>query len=164
MSGALLIYNLRHLTFQSHPLRSTATTSTVDPVVYSTAMAPTTSHHRYPPFPNADLETAPLVSVSLRKLEDSDGPESQAFFDASRSLGFFYLDTKGSKLGEALISEAEQLHELEKQFFKLSNDEKEEFAREKLDPFFGYRHGNIELKDEDGIKGRNESYNVLLHY
>ncbi|KAK4574618.1 hypothetical protein LTR86_001459 [Recurvomyces mirabilis] len=123
-------------------------------------MAPTTSHHRYPPFPDADLETAPLVSVSLRKLEDSNGPESQAFFNASRSLGFFYLDTEGSKLGEALVSEAEQLHELEKQFFKLGNDEKEEFAREKLDPFFGYRHGDIDLQDEDGSKRRNESYNM----
>ena len=125
-------------------------------------MAPATSHHCYPPFPE-DLTTAPLVSVSLAKLEASNGPESQAFFDTCKSLGFFYLDTSGSPLGDSLVSEAEQLHELQNQFFKLPNAVKEEVAREKVDAFFGYRHGDIGLSNDDGTPKRNESYNVSMH-
>jgi len=51
-------------------------------------MAPATSHHVYPLFAE-DVPAAPLVSVSLSKLEASNGAESQAFFDACKKLGFF---------------------------------------------------------------------------
>ncbi|KAK5683915.1 hypothetical protein LTS10_003778 [Elasticomyces elasticus] len=118
-------------------------------------MAPATSHHLYPPFPS-DIPTAPLVSVSLAKLEASDGKESQAFFDACKSLGFFYLDTSDSPLGNELVSEAEQLHELQKEFFTLAHEKKENYARERVDPFFGYRHGMM----SDGQ--RNETYNCYM--
>ncbi len=124
-----------------------------------TMMAPATTHHLYPPFP-AELSTAPLVSVSLAKLEASDGAESKAFFNACRSLGFFYLDTTGSPLGRTLVAEAEQLNDLQANFFKLPNQQKEEYAREKVDPFFGYRHGDLGTCHDDGTPKRNESYNV----
>jgi len=126
---------------------------------YHTKMTPTTRHHLYPPFP-AELPTAPLVSVSLAKLEASDGAESKAFFDACRNLGFFYLDTLGSPLGSSLVTEAEQLNDLQARFFKLPDQEKEEYAREKVDPFFGYRHGDLGTCHDDGSPKRNESYNV----
>ncbi|KAK0259744.1 hypothetical protein LTR02_002605 [Friedmanniomyces endolithicus] len=122
-------------------------------------MAPATTHHLYPPFP-AELPTAPLVSVSLAKLKASDGAESKAFFDACRSLGFFYLDTTGSPLGCSLVAEAERLNDLQARFFKMPNHEKEEYAREKVDPFFGYRHGDLGTCHDDGTPKRNESYNM----
>ena len=117
-----------------------------------------TSHHLYPPFADGII-TAPLVSISLSKLEADDGAESLAFFKASKDLGFFYLSMEGSALGEKLVSQAEQLHVLQKEFHSLPNQEKDKFAREKIDPFFGYRlMGEKEM--EDGTIQRNETYNV----
>jgi hypothetical protein len=117
-----------------------------------------TSHHLYPPFPEG-LTTAPLVSISLSKLEADDAAESHAFFKASKELGFFYLSMEGSALGEKLVSQAEQLHLVQKEFHSLPNHEKDKFAREKLDPFFGYRIlGKREM--EDGTIQRDENYNV----
>ncbi|KAJ7236388.1 hypothetical protein C8J57DRAFT_1376794 [Mycena rebaudengoi] len=109
---------------------------------------PTTCHHLTPPFPS-DIPTAPLVSISLAKLESGDEEESNAFFGACKNLGFFYMNTEGSELGNNLIFEAEQLHE-----------EKEEYAREKIDPFFGYKHGELKIKAQDGRPKRNETYNM----
>ncbi|KAN0099378.1 Clavaminate synthase-like protein [Hyaloscypha variabilis] len=117
-----------------------------------------TSHHLYPPFPEG-LTTAPLVSISLSKLEADDAAESHAFFKASKELGFFYLSMEGSALGEKLVSQAEQLHLVQKEFHSLPNHEKDKFAREKLDPFFGYRIlGKREM--EDGTIQRDENYNM----
>jgi isopenicillin N synthase-like dioxygenase len=118
-----------------------------------------TSHHLYPPFPE-DITTAPLVSVSLSKLESGDETESQAFYDAAKKLGFFYLNLEGSSLGESIVKGAEKLHKLQQEFFKRPNAEKEEFSREKIDPFFGYRKAELPYKDEDGQPKRNETYNV----
>lgn len=121
-----------------------------------------TSHHLYPPFAEG-ITTAPLVSVSLSKLEANDDAESRAFFEASKGLGFFYLDMEGSALGERLVSQAEELHALQKEFHSLSNQEKDEYAREKIDPFFGYRlTGEVEMAD--GTIQRNETYNVSRHF
>lgn len=135
-------------------------TRLVNRINSSTKMAPTTTHHLYPPFPE-DLPTAPLVSISLAKLEASDGVESQAFFNASQELGFFYLNMDGSPLGENIVSEAEQLHKLQQEFFKLPTEEKETYAREKIDSFFGYRHGDLKGLNDDGTAKRNEIYNVV---
>ena len=123
------------------------------------SIGPATTHHLYPPFP-PNITTAPLVSISLAKLEAGDEDESKAFFEASKNLGFFYLNTEGSTLGDKLVSEAEELHEVQQEFFKQPNEEKEQYAREKIDPFFGYRHGDLNMKDEDGTPKRNETYNV----
>lgn len=119
-----------------------------------------TSHDQYPPFAEG-LTTAPLVSISLSKLETDDAAESRAFYKASKELGFFYLSMQGSSLGEKIVSQAEQLHVVQKQFHSLPDQTKEEYLREKIDPFFGYRIlGTREL--EDGSIGRNENYNVSL--
>lgn len=126
------------------------------------AMSPlVTSHNLYPPFPS-DITTAPLVSLSLAKLEVHDAAESEAFFKSCRSLGFFYLNMEGSTLGEHLVSEAEQLHKLQQDFFERPNDEKEVYAREKIDPFFGYRYADLPNGQayENGRPKRNETYNV----
>ena len=117
-----------------------------------------TSHHQYPPFAEG-LTTAPLVSISLAKLESNDAAESSAFYQASKDLGFFYLSMEGSALGEKIVSQAEQLHAVQKQFHSLPNEVKEEYLRGKIDPFFGYRILG-EREQEDGTMGRNENYNV----
>ena len=117
-----------------------------------------TSHNQYPPFAEG-LTTAPLVSISLKRLEANDAAESSAFYKASKELGFFYLDMEGSALGEKIVSQAEQLHVLQKQFHRLPNELKEEYLREKIDPFFGYRILGTR-EQEDGTIGRNENYNV----
>ncbi|KAL1854846.1 hypothetical protein VTK73DRAFT_8683 [Phialemonium thermophilum] len=121
-------------------------------------MTPQTSHGLYPPFPDG-VDTAPLVSISLAKLEDDDVRESQNLFKASRELGFFYLNMLGSTLGEQIVQEAEQLNEVQERFSALPNEEKDRFAREKLDPFFGYRHlGGV--VNRDGSVTRDETYNL----
>lgn len=118
-----------------------------------------TTHHLYPPFPD-DITTAPLVSISLRKLQAGDEAESKAFFDAARNLGFFYLNLEGSTLGESIVNGAEQLQQIQQEFFKQPHEEKEEYLREKIDAFFGYRKVELEFKHEDGTPMRNEMYNV----
>lgn len=123
------------------------------------SIGPRTSHDDYPPFPDS-VKTAPLTSVSLAKLEANDPEESTAFFQACKDLGFFYLDTSSSALGDHLVAEAEQLLQLQKQFFACPNEDKEQFAREKVDAFFGYRHGLTKVRAEDGELRRNEMYNV----
>jgi isopenicillin N synthase-like dioxygenase len=117
-----------------------------------------TSHSQHPPFPSG-IPSAPLVSISLAKLESRDAAESQSFYKACKSLGFFYLDMQGSALGEEIVSLSEEVHSLQKQFHALPNEVKEEYLREKIDAFFGYRIlGEREM--EDGSVGRNENYNV----
>lgn len=120
-------------------------------------MAPITSHHLYPPFPE-EVKTAPLVSISLAKLEANDAAESLAFFKASKELGFFYLNMEGSPLGEKIVALSEQLNQVQKEFHNLPNEEKEQYLREKLDPFFGYRI--LGESTEDGVTKRDENYNV----
>lgn len=118
-----------------------------------------TIHHLYPPFPD-NITTAPLVTISLAKLEADDENESKAFFEATKNLGFFYMKLEGSSLGERIVDEAEQLHKVQQEFFKRPNQEKETYAREKIDPFFGYRVAPLKDTDEDGTPKRNETYNV----
>lgn len=118
-----------------------------------------TSHHLYPAFPD-NIKTAPLVSISLEKLQAGDENESKAFFEASKGLGFFYLRLEGSDLGERLAKEAEQLNNLQKEFYRRPQEEREEYAREKIDTFFGYRQVQLKVTDEDGQPRRNETYNV----
>ena len=121
-----------------------------------------TSHHLYPPF-SEDIETAPLKFISLAKLEAGDENESKAFFEATKNLGFFYLklDTDRSYNGEKIVDIAEQLQTIQQEFFKRPNEEKEIYAREKIDPFFGYRSAPVKEKNEDGTMKRNETYNVI---
>ena len=94
-----------------------------------------TTHHLYPPFPD-DITTAPLVSISLQKLQAGDESESKAFYDAAKNLGFFYLNLEGSRLGERIVDGAEQLQQLQQDFFRQPTEDKEQYLREKIDQFF----------------------------
>ena len=123
-------------------------------------MSHLTSHHSLPPFPEDDVKTAPLVSVSLAKLEANDKDASDAFFKACKDLGFFYLDMVGSTLGECIVREAEELNKVQKEFFKLPNEVKDVYGRPHLHPFYAYRYSEASVKDENGVPLRNQNYNV----
>ena len=118
-----------------------------------------TTHHLYPPFPD-NITTAPLVSISLSKLEDGDEAESEAFYDACKSLGFFYLQLEGSELGESIVHEAEQLNRIMKEFYARPEEEREDYLREKIDAFFGYRRSELKVKKDDGSTQYHMLYNV----
>ncbi len=124
----------------------------------------------FPPFPD-DVPTAPLVTLSLAKLQSApatSNPESQALFDCAKSLGFFYLDMRGSPEGETLLDGAERLHELEKKFFDLSEEEREVSSRERKNDgngYFGWKKMGTTVMDKNGTIDRYETFNVrFLHY
>ena len=124
-------------------------------------MTPKTTHHHHPPF-SETVETAPLVSVSLTKLEQDDEDEALAFFRAASDLGFFYLDLNDSELGEALVADAEKINELQQEFFKIPEDELvEKYGTQSLDPFYAYRVKKFPIKGTDVIH-INDTYNVSL--
>ncbi|WWD18255.1 hypothetical protein CI109_102705 [Kwoniella shandongensis] len=120
-------------------------------------MASLTSHDALPPFPD-DVKTAPLYSISLAKLEAGDASSSDAFFEACRQLGFFYLDMLGSTLGETIVKEAEKLNKVQQEFFKLPNEVKDVYGRPHLHPFYAYRV--YETENLQGESVRNENYNL----
>ena len=124
------------------------------------SVAHLTSHHTLPPFPT-NVNTAPIVSISLAKLESGDASESKALWEASKQLGFFYLSLEDSQLGVSLVEEAEILNVLQKEFFGLPNSEKEQFRGDlRTHSIFTYRYSDLDEKDEDGVLKRNQSYNV----
>lgn len=103
-------------------------------------VASLTTHDQYPPFPS-NLRTAPLESLSLAALQrySSTSTSFLHFFKACQELGFFYLDLTGSELGESILKEAEELHTLQQKFFALPHQVKDDYGRDKTDPFFSYR-------------------------
>jgi isopenicillin N synthase-like dioxygenase len=124
-------------------------------------MSHLTTHHTLPPFP-MDIPTAPLVSISLSKLENHNLEESTSFYKACRDLGFFYLDLNGSSLGESIVTEAEELNVVQKEFFNLPNDVKDLYGRPTLDPFYCYRYDEL-MVGEDGRTVRGfQNYNVRI--
>ena len=126
-------------------------------------MSSRTTHDLYPPFPT-DLRTASLGSISLPLLQSSPPSlaESSKLFMACRTLGFFYLDLTGSDLGDSILREAEDLHALQQDFYALPHEVKDEYGRDKVDPFFSYRWTQCTEGVEDiwGRPGRREMYNV----
>ena len=122
-----------------------------------------TTHHLYPPFPT-DLPTAPLGSISLHTLQDASSSTSECakLFEACRTLGFFYLDLTGSELGESILRESEELHELQQQFYAHPHEAKDEYGQDRVDPFFSYRWTQCTngVRDAWGRPGRREMYSV----
>lgn len=123
---------------------------------------PETSHHTLPPFPD-DIDVAPLLSISLRKLEANDERESKRFFQACKDLGFFYLDMFDSDLGERIIRGAEGVNAVQQRWLKLSNAEKDKYGRPVLHDFFAYRFGEVPGQfDANGDPLRIENYNASI--
>ena len=128
-------------------------------------MASLTTHHRYPSFP-ANLPTAPLESISLNSLESGDHLECSKFFDSCRNLGFLYLNLLDSKLGESILKNSERLHELQQEFYALPHEVKDQYGKDKVDPFFSYRWTPCsgDVKDVWGRPGRRVSRSKQQHF
>ena len=63
-------------------------------------------------------DTVPLLRLSLRKLRDFDAEESQRFFEASKELGFFYLDLQGVDDGQAMLDDVDALFGVGEKLFQ----------------------------------------------
>ncbi|OQO06912.1 hypothetical protein B0A48_07478 [Cryoendolithus antarcticus] len=129
-----------------------------------------------PPFPS-DIPTAPLLRISLSKLLSNDLTEITNLWNASRDLGFFYLDlrspapstTKRDSAhepsecdidGSALLSSAEKLFSLGEKLFQLPTEEKLKYDFKDQGSYFGYKGIGAGVVDAQGTKDRNEFYNV----
>lgn len=131
-----------------------ATADSEDDLVFHD-IPPFPGEHDYPPCEaltdevlKEDAPIAPLLRLSLKRLMDNDPEEVDKFWQASRDLGFFYLDCRGAiqnskrdsahdlpestlqegKInGDGLLKDAEALFELGKQVFALPLEEKEPY-------------------------------------
>ncbi len=90
-----------------------------------------------PPFPN-DVPTAPLLRLSLEKLFTNDAEESARFFEACKDLGFFYLDLRGTPIGDSIITDADRLFDVGEQLFELDLEEKEKYDFSSQQSYYGY--------------------------
>lgn len=79
-----------------------------------------------PPFPS-DVPIAPLLQLSLKRLQDRDIKESARFFQAAKQLGFFYLDLRNSTEGEAILKDADRLFHVGEDLFQLGLEEKQSY-------------------------------------
>jgi hypothetical protein len=68
---------------------------------------------KYPSFPS-DVTTAQLPRLSFSKILNYEKAESDAFFKACRTVGFFLLDFQGSSEGEDFLKKAEAMLDLMK--------------------------------------------------
>ncbi|TKA59820.1 hypothetical protein B0A49_12721 [Cryomyces minteri] len=113
----------------------------------------------YPPFPE-DVHTAPLVTVSLGKLEAEDTDEHGSLLAACKALGFFYLDMRGCTNGETLLQDADAMFGLMGDFFALPGAEKEKYDFSAREVYYGYKGVGAEVIDKNGTRDRNELYNA----
>ncbi len=79
-----------------------------------------------PPFP-PDIPTAPLLQLSIKKLQHGDSEESNRLFEACKDLGFFHLDLRGSAEGEMNLKAADELFGVGKELFDLDLEEKSKY-------------------------------------
>jgi isopenicillin N synthase-like dioxygenase len=111
-----------------------------------------------PPFPT-DVPIAPLIRLSLAKLRRDD-KESARFFEASKNLGFFYLDLRNDEAGERLLDEADKLFKVGKELFELGREELNKYDYKAQGVYYGYKGFGNGVTDDKGTLDRNEFYNV----
>jgi isopenicillin N synthase-like dioxygenase len=130
----------------------------------STSLYPSPrANSAFPPFPD-DIPTAPLVTISLRKLvESTSAEEHECLFSAAKSLGFFYLDLRGTLEGENLLQQADDMFDLMNEFFSLPVEEKAKYDFAAKKSYFGYKGIGKEVVDGKGTKDKNEIYNVTKY-
>lgn len=110
-----------------------------------------------PPFPD-DVPTAPLLKISLSKLQKYDSDEIARLTQACEDLGFFYLDLRGT--GDEVLEEASQLFNLAEGLYDLSLEEKLKYDFMHKGSYFGYKGYGANVVDKSGRTDRNEFYNV----
>ena len=73
---------------------------------------PTSEYHRrYPSFPTG-IPTAPIPTISFRRLQDGDDGESESLYEACRQYGIFLLDLGVSDEGGQILKDAEKMFDL----------------------------------------------------
>ncbi|KAF2679915.1 Clavaminate synthase-like protein [Lentithecium fluviatile CBS 122367] len=110
-------------------------------------------------FPN-DVPKAPLVTISLHKLVTNDDEEKNRLFEASKLLGFFYLDMGGCEDGETLLRGSDEMFDLMERFYDLPLEEKRKYDFAAQGSYFGYKGMGAEVIDEKGTRDKNEIYNI----
>lgn len=110
-----------------------------------------------PAFPEF-VPTAPLLRLSLSKLQNGDRGELTRFFQTCEDLGFFYLDLEGS--AEDLLADADALFDVGKDLFDLDLTEKVAFDFSSQNSYFGYKGQGAAIVNAKGDVDRNEFYNV----
>lgn len=114
-----------------------------------------------PPFP-ADVNTAPLLRISLGKLLASDPSEIDRLYQACVEIGFFYLYLDDSDNGKTLLETAENVFGVQEKLFDLEMEEKRKFDFSKEGSYFGYKAQGVSLVDNKGNLDRNEMYAVSI--
>lgn len=112
-----------------------------------------------PRFPD-DVQTAPLVRLSLAKLLAHDAIESERLYEASKTLGFFYLDLQDAPSGRALCLDADALFQVGEQLFMLGSNELQKYNFQGQGSYMGYKGFGANVQSKDGARDRNEFYNV----
>lgn len=113
-----------------------------------------------PPFPT-DVATAPLLKISLSKLQAYDSEEIARLTQACEDLGFFYLDLRGP--GDQVLKEANQMFDLAEELYNLPLEEKKKYDFMHKNSYFGYKGYGANVVDKTGRTDRNEFYNVCLN-
>lgn len=119
------------------------------------------------PFPS-NVPTAPLLRISLSKLLANDPEENTRLWQACCDLGFFYIDLRLSSQqqsdalvdGEELLRDVEKLFLVQKEFFKLNDEEKAKYDFADQDSYYGYKGLGAGIIDKKGTTDRNEFYNT----
>jgi isopenicillin N synthase-like dioxygenase len=112
-----------------------------------------------PPFPD-DIPTAPLLRLSSGKLLAGDPAEYERLFQASKDLGFFYLDLSDTEQGSSLLNDADNLFQVGEGLFELSLEQKKQYDFSGQNSYFGYKAQGAAVVDKQGNLDRNEFYNV----
>lgn len=107
-----------------------------------------------------DVPTAPLVTIALRKLVADDAQEKGRLFEASKSLGFFYLDMRECAQGEALLKGSDEMFDLNENFFNLPIVEKTKYDFAAQGMYFGYKGMGAEVVDRKDTNIKTEIYHV----
>lgn len=117
-----------------------------------------------PPFPS-DVPTAPLLRLSLSKLQAHDITETHNLLQACKDIGFFYLDLRDSNEGTNLLNNADKLFPVGERLFDLPLDEKKKYDLASQKSYYGYKAQGAMVADRQGNLDGNEFYNVPIpHY
>ncbi len=112
-----------------------------------------TSH--LPSFPD-DVPTAPLLRLSLEKLQNNDPEEINRLIRACEDIGFFYLDLRGP--GNSILDDADKLFKIGEELYELPLEEKKKYDFMHQNSYFGYKGFGANVVDRTGRTDRNEFY------
>lgn len=121
-------------------------------------MASETLFQGIAPFP-ADVPVAPLYTFRLGDLRSGDPTVAKDLLAACQELGFFQLDLRADKIGDAVIGEIDQLFGMGKDLFDLPPSIKEIYLHDAPRSFLGFKPRG-QAKIETGEPDRFEWFNV----